>query len=112
MVLCRSLPLLHEKGLSLTNAAEEAADIVAGHDDTRLRVGRVVEELEPVLILQDGTKDTLFVAEEQEGNQAADGDTDLQRLAASKPSPHDGVDSGSGCAIQALGAGSKSQAAG
>lgn len=44
--------------------------------------------IEPIFILENAAEDALIVAEEDKGHKAADGDTELQALASTKPGPH------------------------
>lgn len=75
-------------GWSLTHTASKAAQVVAADDDARLRVGRMSELAEPVLVLQDAAEYSLVVAKKYEGGQATDCDTILEGLPPSKPGTH------------------------
>jgi hypothetical protein len=74
----------------LTDTACKTTQVVAADNDARIRVGRVLKLIQPILVLQDATKHALIIAKEHEGDQAAYRDASLERFPLPEPGTHNG----------------------
>lgn len=74
----------------LTYTASKTSQVIAANNDARLRVRRVVELFEPVIVLQNAAKNTLVVAKEHKSHQAAGCYSRLECFPSTEKTAHDG----------------------
>ncbi len=90
MIVRNSATKLQGQQTGPTYAASQTAEVVTADNDASLGVGGVIELIEPVLVLENPAKDTLFVAEQDKCHETADGDTGLEPFSSTKESLHRG----------------------
>jgi len=71
-----------------TDTACKASEVIARDDYSGFCIGRMVELIEPIFILQYAAKHPLVIAKEYKGNEAAAGNTCSEALSSAKRECH------------------------